>query len=202
MKTIQLTDQEYDFLMQLSNELNTQDNRATASPYFYQVRETKHIPTGENMGNPVCVLDDTVLRTEEEIKQAVFEYQEWNLSCEAHQRKYKYLSQWDIEAIMEHNYRQCWETTTEVYSNAFLTEKAVKEHIRLNRHNLSAPQDYLQHAYRNPELEQLLEILKRIGKENYEIKAVISINDIECHLHNPNCFTGICKTCGKIHAIL
>ena len=43
--------------------------------------------------------------------------------------------------------------------NAFLTEKACEEHIRINKHNLRQPQSYLSHAFRNPELEQVLSFI-------------------------------------------
>ena len=38
MKTIQVTDEMHDFLINISKELNTQSHRATAMPYFFQVQ--------------------------------------------------------------------------------------------------------------------------------------------------------------------
>ncbi len=43
--TIELSQVDYDFLHNLSTELNKQDNRATTDPYFYQVKEEKELPT-------------------------------------------------------------------------------------------------------------------------------------------------------------
>lgn len=88
MKTIEVTDEMYKFLEELSTELNTQNHRCTAMPYFFQV-QTK---------------------------------------------------------------------------NAFLTEKACKEHIKLNKHHYNEPADYLMHAFRNPELEKLMEFICGITK--------------------------------------
>jgi hypothetical protein len=45
---IQISDEIYDELIRISNELKTQDNRATASPYYYTIRESKTIPTSQD----------------------------------------------------------------------------------------------------------------------------------------------------------
>ncbi len=39
MKTIQISDEAHKFLCNLMHEINTQDNRATASPYYFVVKE-------------------------------------------------------------------------------------------------------------------------------------------------------------------
>jgi hypothetical protein len=39
MKTIKITDETAVFLLELSERMKTQDNRSTASPYFFQVRQ-------------------------------------------------------------------------------------------------------------------------------------------------------------------
>ena len=49
-----------------------------------------------------------------------------------------------------------------VYLNAFLTERACREHIATNRHHYENPVDYLSYGFRNPELEKVLEILSKI----------------------------------------
>lgn len=162
MKTIELTDEMYEFLINLSKELNIQDNRCTASPYFFQIQEEKLIPTGEGMGNEIWVHDDIVLRNENDIKEAIFDYKEWNVDNEEHQKMYNELSNFDIDDILEENFIKHYETTQLTYQNAFITEKACKEHIRLNSYNYTNPVDYLSHAFRNPELEKLLNFIKKL----------------------------------------
>ena len=49
-----------------------------------------------------------------------------------------------------------------VFNNSFLTEKACREHIECNRHHYRNPVDYLNYAFRNPEMEKLLRILSKI----------------------------------------
>lgn len=38
MKTIEVSDETYKFLMDLSKELTTQNHRGTAMPYFFQIK--------------------------------------------------------------------------------------------------------------------------------------------------------------------
>lgn len=161
MKNIQVSDEMYDFLMNLSNEINSQDHRSTRMPYFFQVQETLEILAAEgSCGTEVWICDgDIALRTETDIKEAVFEYKEWDLENDDDLKKFDDLQFFEIESILEKNYKRAELTTTETYSNSFLTEKACKEHIRLNKHNYSSPIDYLSFAYRNPEMEKLFEFL-------------------------------------------
>jgi len=160
MKNIQVSDEMYDFLINLSNEITSQDHRSTRMPYFFQVQETIEIPASDGCGTEVWVCDGTiVLRTDNDIKEAVFEYKEWDLENEDDLKRFDELQFFEIENILENNYRKVEITTAEVYSNSFLTEKACKEHIRLNKHNYSSPIDYLSFAHINPELEKIFEFL-------------------------------------------
>lgn len=160
MKNIKVSDEMHKFLMDLSHELNTQDHRCTATPYFFQIQETKEIPTGDGLGESVWVCDGEIhLRTDEDIKEAIFEYKEWDFESEEDCKKFDDLHEYEIEEILENNYRKYDITTEDVYTNAFLTEKACKKHISANSHHYNQPQDFLTHAFRNPELEKLFEFL-------------------------------------------
>lgn len=159
-KKIEVTDEMYGFLMNLSNELNAQDHRCTATPYFFQIQEKKEIPTAEGYGETVWVCDGEIhLRTDEDIKEAIFEYKEWDLKSKEDNEKFEALFEYDIEEILRNNYQKFDITTENSYSNAFLTEKACKEHIERNGYHYKNPQDFLTHAFRNPELEKVFEFL-------------------------------------------
>ena len=43
MKIIEIEDEMYEFLMNLSKELNTQDHRGTAMPYFFQIQTKEKV---------------------------------------------------------------------------------------------------------------------------------------------------------------
>lgn len=160
MKTIEVTDEMYSFLKELSQEIKTQDNRGTASPYFYQVQEDEVIGVPDGCGEVAWVSDDTIIKTDDEIKQAVFEWKDWTLGDGEDEKKYKELDRFDIDDIMEENYRKVDVSVRHTYSNCFLTFKAYEEHVRRNGHNLSNPKSFLFHAYRNAEMEMLFKFLK------------------------------------------
>lgn len=76
-KTIEVSIEVYNFLMNLSKEIREQDNRGTRIPYYYQVQEEKEIAVPDGCGEEVWVCDGNVcLRTEEDIRDAVFEWKE------------------------------------------------------------------------------------------------------------------------------
>ena len=49
----------------------------------------------------------------------------------------------------------------------FLTEEACESHIKLNHYHYSEPHSYVHHAWRYPELEQLLKSLGEITGKGY-----------------------------------
>jgi len=49
-----------------------------------------------------------------------------------------------------------------VNADVFFTEKACRQHIEENKHHYRNPMDYLNFAFRNPEIETLLGILSKI----------------------------------------
>jgi hypothetical protein len=169
MKTIEVSDEIYDFLMNLSKEVKTQDNRATRMPYFYQVQEDKEVAVPDGCGNEVWVMDGEIcLRTEQDIKEAVFEWRDWDLDDLNDDKEYEKLSSSDIDEILRNNYSKVSVNTKHKYSNSFLTEKACREHIRANRHNLDNPKTYLDHAYRNAEMDMLFKFLDELTLKNKE----------------------------------
>lgn len=52
------------------------------------------------------------------------------------------------------------------YENCFLTERAIKTHIKQNHYHYNNPTDYLSHAFRNPELEKLINAVFEIEELN------------------------------------
>jgi hypothetical protein len=55
--------------------------------------------------------------------------------------------------------------------NMFLTHKAAQEHLRANHYHYSQyVQTYLDHAWRNPEFEKLLEAIGLVAGVEYERK--------------------------------
>lgn len=102
-KTITVTDEMYDFLMQLSKEINTQDNRSTKMPYFFQIEDEEEILQPDGFGDPIWVLNsdhEYTLETEDEIKEKVFEIKYWDLENKDHKEHYDELCYFEIDDIL------------------------------------------------------------------------------------------------------
>ena len=165
MKTITVTNEMYDFLMNLAKEIKNQDNRGTRFPYYYQVQEEVNMPTGDEMGEEVWVKDGEIhLQTDDDIKEAVFEFLQWDFNDPKKQIEYDNMSTFDIEDILLENYRQIFVTKININSNVFLTEKACNDYIEKNRHNLSNPKSFLFYADRNNEMNMLIKFLQTLTK--------------------------------------
>lgn len=160
MKTIEITDEMHDFLIELSKELNTQDHRATAMPYFFQIQTKEQVAVPDGCGTECYHSDGSQIETEEEIRQAIYEYKDWTEHGKNCDKLYLEMADWEKEEILE---KAGWQKGNydfkDHYENAFLTAKACKEHIRLNSYHYHKPVDYLSHAFRNPELEMVLKFI-------------------------------------------
>ena len=161
MKNIEVTDEMYEFLMNLSNELNTQDHRSTAMPYIFQIQTQEEVPAVEGNGNEAWIYDGSKIETEQEISEAIAEYKECDIEDA------KNLKEYERESILEEaGYRKINYEMKDVLQNAFLTSKACDEHIQANKHHYNKPVNYLSHSFRNPELETLIKFICGLtGKE-------------------------------------
>jgi hypothetical protein len=158
MKTIKVTNEMYKFLMDLSKELNTQDHRCTAMPYFFQVQTKRQVPTMEGCGTEAWNCDGSLIETEDEIRDVIIEYKEWNV--EKSEKLYQELSEYEIEEILEKiGYSKVQYDIIDEYQNSFFTEKACKAHIKSNIHHYNDPVDYLSYASRNSEMENVMKFL-------------------------------------------
>ena len=170
MKTIEVTDEMYKSLMELSEEMTTQDNRCTAMPHMFQVQETRKVPASEGCGeevwyNPEC---EQELRTNEEIIEWLSENENDLASViieeGVSEAKFGAMENWDLDTLLEEKgFSKFYETDGNTYSNTFFTSKGCDEHIRINGHNLHNPVNYLTHAYRNAEMDLVSKFLCEIS---------------------------------------
>lgn len=101
MKTIEVNDEMYEFLCNLSKEIKTQDNRGTRPPYFFQVQEEEECPVPDGFGDEVWVMDGQVLRTDEDIKETVFEYNGWEIGSKKDEELHAEMDRWDEEEVAD-----------------------------------------------------------------------------------------------------
>lgn len=160
MKKIEVTDEMYDFLMDISKEMNAQDHRGTRMPYFFQIQTREQVAAPEGNGESGWHYDGHLIITDEEIKEAIFEWKEWDLEDKERQKVYEELDRYDIKELLEIcGYTEVWFEYRTNLENAFLTSRGCNDHIKKNHYHYKEPINYLSYASRNPELEKVFQFL-------------------------------------------
>lgn len=169
-----LDNQDIQFLKDLANEIKSQHNRATAMPYFYVIKKTKRV-----VGMDASYSDDTVF-----VDTSSGDYSEFKTEEEAiqYEMKGRGIGRAFAEKVVEENYEKFGVLEYEEKHNMFLTYKGLLKHMELNGHNLdrgiSYPShpfkesntlySYVEHAFRNPEMEQLMKIIMKFADKRDE----------------------------------
>lgn len=168
MKTIEVSDEMYGKLISLATEMTTQDPRGTKMPHMFQIRDWKRVyDWGLNGDIHIWVSDyETEIETLDQFK----EYLENNGVEIPENIQEIWDSNWDMEAFLEENnipLKPCSYSMVPEYTNHFLTAKTAEEHLKLNYYHYHKDADvYLNHAWRNPEMELVSELLcGLVGKE-------------------------------------
>lgn len=173
MKTIEIDEQVYNKLVELAEEMASQDPRGTRMPHIFQIRDWKKVYDWGMNGDIRIWIGD--YETEIETVEDFIDYLDNN------EIKYK---REEIEELWENDYdfglpdwieenctdlKECTYSMEPVYTNSFLTAKAAQEHLDRNYYHYHKNADvYLNHAWRNPEAELVSEfLLNLIGKKLY-----------------------------------
>lgn len=149
MKTIVISDKTADFLKTLNKRIQTQDNRATASPYYFCVRCVSETPVPDGFTDEIRYVHDGSSFTEEELKQY----------CEDNEL--------DFEPFKNNKCDKYCVRDVAEFKNFFFTEEGYNQHMNLNQHNYGHYKEvssYVDHAFRNPELEELLGAIKELAQ--------------------------------------
>lgn len=178
---IEISQEDYEFLKNIQYELNVQEHDGNADPVFWGVEETVEEcrgGDGEYGGDPYITFDygklslkEAIEEIEETFKNEPGEYDD------------------DIRATWEDVDKTCAEDVCEFmtdhlgwsnvcgvvyvedvkrvtpFTGAFITKRACKEYIKKYGYNHNDPHTYAMTAYRNFELERLLNILKNLKFE-------------------------------------
>ena len=161
MKTIEVSEEMYDKLIGLATEMTTQDPRGTKMPHMFQIRDwKKQYDWGLNGNTHIWVGDyGEEIETLDEFK----EYLENNGIDIPENIEDVWNEHWDMEDFLEEKnivLKQCSYSLVPEYTNHFLTAKAGEEHLRLNDYHYHKDADvYLNHAWRNPEMEMVSKFL-------------------------------------------
>lgn len=173
-----LTKEDLTFLKELAKELRTQDTRATAKPLVFKIRETVCVPYKDlyYFNEDVCLIDpdERVYLTAQEALEALETlYEKDAQALKQLAANYPDMAyQEDLRALYDlmEDLELDWELTgyemEEKVSGSFLTARAAQAHLNENCHHYnSTAHVYCTHAWRNPELEQLLTIVEKFDSE-------------------------------------
>lgn len=168
MPLIEVTDDELAFLRKTAKDLGEQNNQCTADPYYYVVRiwhnqvmapghGDKEVRHDCEAGDSFETLEEYVAYLKKSGAADPVRYDDEDKPIydeEAIKELWDDLPQYSIRHAPEH-------------INVFLTEKAYEDHMRLNAHNYRHSVDkvgyYVMHAFRNPQMDALVRLIKRVG---------------------------------------
>lgn len=167
-----LTEEDIKFLKELSYKLNTQTNDGNADPVFWGIRDYK-IYQNEIDGQYLALYeadDDTVLYEEhlnniEHLKNLLIEeYPNLKLSLEHLDCIDGIIDLLEDEGIeIEISHYDLWPCISD-QTGAFLTKEAAQEHLNKNHYHYSKDaHTYAMTAWRNPEFEQLINIIRKLN---------------------------------------
>lgn len=167
---INLEDSDFEYLKEMISNMRSQSNRCTRSPYYYTIQEDRKVyHSGWEMNdNWMWINTSRELEfdfDDESLKDYIVE------SCEDLPEDFEEL--WENNAsgfedlyfddiVEKLGFEKYCYSIEKVYSNCFLTEKDAENHIRINKHNLCNPETYVDHAFRNRDMELVVNLLNNI----------------------------------------
>lgn len=174
-----MTPEQVNFLMELQNTLNTQDNDCNADPVFWGVMEERKTPAYPECGTDLYIgydghlyrqneLDDLIeITTENEsLDESFFDDLERDNVVDVFNR----LDESGFcVTLIDYDVSHHLSTST----GAFLTKSACQDYIKRFGYNHKNPHTYAMTGYRNFELEELLQILKTVDFEKLARKPII-----------------------------
>jgi len=188
MKTITVTDETYQFLVETGKNILTQDNRCTRTPIVFVVQSKCEEMRPEDYAEKNKVVNEEGVEVDlEDIVEAI----NGNL-IEADQEGMFVLNLEDTEVMLSeakdlddiHNiidmdafiskFRDHWTLVhyEEMFRSKtdeggfFLTEKAADAHLKINGHHYREPRTYVEYAHRNPEVEGIVNFLKKVAQDS------------------------------------
>lgn len=175
MPTIEISEKDHKLLMELSKELQTQENDSQAFPYFWGPRSTK---AGIGTEDDTKIIYDSTMAetyTLEEFAECNEEVFAGYLSSEDLDSDTKY-SEIDEDEWIEYVVDTCPDTNI-VYSreeqksehNFSIFKSDVRNHIETNRHHLGKdPHTYARTFFRMRKMEELVRIVYRLNPQRKE----------------------------------
>ena len=167
---IELSQEDEEFIKNLSHEMKTQDNRSTAQPYGLILTEEVETIMSNGYGDYLMArFDDEIFYEFDELLEYISDYfGKNNKKIESISENYNSLrdlsnsfeaDELEID-IFSYNIEQ---KPTLINSNFFLTEKSYNDYLRQNSHNLNNPKSYGIHLTKNDEMKKLYEVIHKLA---------------------------------------
>jgi hypothetical protein len=179
MKTIELSDYDYDTLMELSKEYQTQSNDGNAFPYFWEASSSKLVSNINGEGEITKVYKDSEEYTPQEFAELNeedfnafisdkrdYDYSYPELKCDSTDFE-KIESDW-IEYIEVKGLGTIttFDWVDESEHNPSLFKSDIKDFIEYNYYHLGRlPHTYARTVWRMGRMEKLISILCRMNKQ-------------------------------------
>lgn len=168
MRTIRISDEDYEFLKDLQHELNTQENDGEADPIFWGVMETERVLAMPGEGDPYITNDDGAWTLEEAVEYVNDYIHEYDQQSQDEWQVIDKEDADDVAWFMKNHMdvrpaEVWWQREKEVISRwtgAFLTKRECRRYVETYGYNHCKPHTYAMTATRNFEYERLLRILK------------------------------------------
>ncbi len=166
---IEVSEEDYNFLKDLQNELNTQETDGNAQPVYWGVLETREVGVPDECGEPriyrgdgVCgTLEEAVMRIDESIRdfseetQKVWHEIDKNNMLDVVEFAKSHLDWREWRIVYVENVHSLAENT-----GPFFTKRACKDYIKKVGYHFSDPHTYAMTALRNKEFERVVNILR------------------------------------------
>ena len=177
MKNIQVTDEQYEILKRMSEDMGKQDPRATRLPLFC-VAEYKKVPMPEDCGKMQiineegdCIIDenDNIIKWWKENKENILD--SYGIIEEEYNKikiEDNILAEDDIIGLLEDKgFRKVYYEIERKFPHGqvYFTEEGANRHIKANNYHYNEPHTYVVSAWRNIEMETLLDVVHNICNE-------------------------------------
>lgn len=168
-----LTEEDVNFLKDLQHELNTQDREGTREPVYWGIVEKEDVIVQD-----ICDSDEVhfYLPSEGEsytLKDIIEYINDLKEDDEVLEKDWEYVDKDNVDEIEDFVreyiddgcdvYYTCEEYKLSKQTGAFLTKRAAIKYIENFGYNHNDPKTYCMHAFRNFELEKLINIIKKIN---------------------------------------
>lgn len=185
MKSITVSDEDYETLMALSKELQAQENHHQAFPYFWEPASERLEIDPNNDGEVAQIFDHEMCESYSPEEYAEHDHELYNkfLDFEGYEGC-EYIEEYEYEWVRYLSlfcpvraYSSNWEQKIDHNPSLFLSD--VKNYIETNKHHLGRnPHTYANTVHRMPKMSALIEAIYRLNPQpkdevNQEAKRFI-----------------------------